>query len=272
MNSPLVTIILPAYNGAKWIEKAIRSVLRQSFSDFECIIINDCSTDNTEEVSLRFAHEDARIKYLKNERNMGIQITRNIALANAVGEFVAEIDQDDEWIDSQKLEKQVKFLQSNPDCVLIGTGAIMVDENGFEIARYLMPETDYEIRRKFLRANRFIHSSVVYRKKAVQDVGGYTPEKMSEDHDLWLRIGRIGTFKNLPEYSTQYMFRMGGYNSKDKIARLRQNMMIAKENKDFYPHYFWAVVLGWLKIISWPVFKNIPTKLKGLLLQLHKKI
>ncbi len=272
MTSPLVTIILPAYNGAKWIDKAIQSALNQTFNDYEFIIINDCSTDKTEEVALRFAVKDNRIKYLKNTKNVGIQVNRNIALSHAKGKYIAEIDQDDEWIDPKKLEKQIKFMEEHPDCVLIGTGAIMVDENGKELARYLMPETDEQIRKKFLRANRFIHSSVVYRLAAVMSVGGYEPDMMSEDHDLWLRLGRVGTFRNLPEYSTQYMFRMSGYNSADKIARLRQNMLIAKKNKKFYPNYFSALVLGWLKIIFWPIFKILPRNIQGIFLGVHKKL
>src|SRR3989344_3105818 len=99
MKTPLVSIIMPAYNGAKWIKKAILSVLAQSFADFECIIINDNSNDNTEEIATRFAQHDKRIKYVKNERNLGVQLTRNIALRMALGEYIAEIDQDDEWID-----------------------------------------------------------------------------------------------------------------------------------------------------------------------------
>lgn len=272
MNNPLVTIILPAYNGAKWIEKAIKSALNQSFSDFEFIIINDCSIDNTEEIVFKFKQQDNRIKYIKNEHNMGIQRTRNIALSFANGEYIAEIDQDDEWIDKDKLMKQVKFLNDNKDYVLVGTGTIVVDESGVEIARYLMPETDLDIRNKILRANCFIHSSVLYRLKSVKEIGGYTIEKMSEDHDLWLRLGRVGKFMNLQEYSIKYLFSAGGYNSQDKILRLKQNLLFIKEHKDIYSNYIYAYILGWIKIYSYPIFRLMPVGVKGFFLKLHKKI
>ena len=127
MKMPLVSIILPAYNGAQWITKAIESVLAQSFSDFELIIINDGSTDDTEAIILRFAGQDSRIRYIRNERNLGIQRTRNISLEQSYCDYMAEIDQDDEWVDKDKVKKQFAFLKAHPDHVLIGTGAIMVD-------------------------------------------------------------------------------------------------------------------------------------------------
>lgn len=272
MKTPLVTIILPAYNGAKWIEKAILSALGQSFQDFELIVMNDCSRDNTEEIVLTLAERDQRIKYFKNEQNLGVQKTRNIALDMSRGEYIAEIDQDDEWIYFDKLKKQVEFLENNKDYVLIGTGAIMVDELGAEIARYLMPETDTEIRKKILRANCFIHSSVLYRTKSVKEIGGYNLMKMSEDHDLWLRLGRIGKLMNFHEYSVKYLFSRGGYNSQDKIFRLKQNMLFAKEHRGAYPNYWSAIALGWAKICFYPIFNLMPVKIKGVFLRLHKKI
>jgi len=269
---PLISIIMPAHNGAKWIKKAILSVLPQSYADFEFIIINDDSSDNTEEIVTDFAKHDKRIKYIKNDHNLGVQKTRNIALGMAQGEYIAEIDQDDEWVDNNKLKKQVEFLEKNNDYVLIGTGVIVVDEDDSEIARYLMPETDPEIRKKILRANCFIHSTVLYRTKLVKEIGGYTVTKMSEDHDLWLRLGRIGKFTNLQEFSAKYLFNPKGYNSQDKFLRLKQNLLFAREHKDFYPNYFFAIILGWAKICFYPVFNLMPMKIKGMFLKLHKKI
>lgn len=272
MSTKLITVIIPAYNGANSIKKAISSVLFQSYEHFELLIINDGSSDNTESIVLDFMEHDKRIKYFRNEHNLGVQKTRNIALGIAQGEYIAEIDQDDEWLDPDKLKKQVKFLEENNDYVLVGTGVIVTDESGVEIARYLMPETDAEIRAKILRANPFIHSSVLYRTKAIKDIGGYTVEKMSEDHDLWLRIGRLGKFKNLQEFSVKYCFSVNGYNSQDKFLRLKQNLLFAREHKDFYPNYLFATILGWIKILFYPIFNLMPIKIKGKFLKLHKKI
>ena len=271
MTIPLISIILPTYNGAKWVEGAIHSVLEQSFSDFEFIIIDDGSWNATNEIIEKFARQDRRIRHIKNEQNLGIQKTRNISLGYAKGEYIAEIDQDDVWLDKDKLEKQLQFLRENKEYVLIGTGVVIVGDGGEEIARYLMPKTDTEIRSKILRMNCFIHSSVMYRKSAVRAVGGYTVEKMSEDHDLWLRLGRWGKFANLPDYAVQYYLNMKGYNSQDKFVRLKQNLLLIKEHKDFYPNVFYAIVLGWAKICFYPIFNLMPNKLKGVFLKLHKK-
>ncbi len=271
-NEPEVTIILPAYNGGKWISRAIKSALSQTFDDFEFIIINDGSSDDTEAIVLRSAGNDPRIRFLKNERNLGVQKTRNVALGMARGEYIAEIDQDDEWLDEDKLLKQVDFLKKNPELALCGTGAVIVDEEGKEIARYLMPQTDSEIRKKILRMNCFIHSSALYKADAVKQIGGYTVEKMSEDHDLWLRLGRTGKFANLPSFSVQYRFSPGGYNSQDKFIRLKQNLLFAKEHRNFYPGYFLARATGLAKIILYPLFKIMPNGVKGIMLKLHKKI
>ncbi|MDP2788592.1 MAG: glycosyltransferase family 2 protein [bacterium] len=272
MKMPAVSIILPAYNGAKSLKKALSSVLAQSYTNWELLVINDDSSDNTENIVLSFAKNDNRIKYLKNEHNLGVQKTRNLALKVAQYEYIAEIDQDDEWLDIDKLKKQVEFLENNQDYVLVGTGVIVVDEEGVEISRYLMPKTDAEIRAKILRANCFIHSSVMYRTKKVKDIGGYTVEKMSEDHDLWLRLGRVGRFMNFQEYSVQYCFSPKGYNSQDKFLRLKQNLLFIKEHKDFYPNSLFAVILGWIKIFFYPIFNLMPVKLKGIFLKLHKKM
>ncbi len=267
-----VSIILPAYNGEKWIERAIRSALSQSLTNFEFLIIDDGSEDGTETVVMKLAGTDPRIKYSKNKHNLGVQKTRNIALGMARGKYIAEIDQDDEWTDKHKLYRQVQFLKKNSEYVLVGTGAVILDEREREIARYLMPMTDIEIRKKILRMNCFIHSSVVYRADAVKKVGGYTVEKMSEDHDLWLRLGRVGKFTNFPEYLVRYRFSKHGYNSQNKIVRLRQNLLFVEEHKDFYPNHVRAAVMGWLKILFYPLFFVLSSKVKGVFLKLHKKM
>src|SRR3989344_5200202 len=179
MKTPLVSIIMPAYNGAEWIKSAILSVLPQSFADFEFIIINDDSSDNTEEIVTAFTKYDKRIKYIKNEHNLGVQKTRDIALSISLGEYIAEIDQDDEWLDKDKLKKQIEFLENNKDYVLIGTGVIVVDEKGKEIFRHINPELDKNIRREILKKNCFFHSSVVFRKNIALECGGY-----SESEDI----------------------------------------------------------------------------------------
>jgi glycosyltransferase involved in cell wall biosynthesis len=261
---------MPVYNGSKWVEKAIDSVLAQSFSNFELIIINDFSIDNTRDIILRV--KDSRIRYFENKLNLGVQKTRNLALLKVRGEYVAEIDQDDEWIDKEKLRKQIDFLMNNCDYVLVGSGVILVGNDGKELTRFLMPSTDHEIRSKMLRANPFIHSSVMFRTKDIKLVGGYSVGKMSEDHDLWLKLGKLGKLHNFNEFSVKYLYSSSGYNSQDKIKRLMQNIEFAHEYKDFYPDYYIAILTGWIKVLFYPVFNLLPIKFRGFFLRLHKKL
>jgi glycosyltransferase involved in cell wall biosynthesis len=253
---------MPVHNGAKWLNTAIDSVLAQTFKDFEFIIINDGSRDNSEAIVL--AYKDSRIKYLQNEKNMGVQATRNQALSIATGEFVAMIDQDDEWIDVGKLKKQMTFLINNKDYVLVGTGAVMVDEDGNELVRYLMPATDRKIRSKILRANPFVHSSVMFRAEDVRSLGGYDQGKLSEDLDLWMRLGRLGMLMNFQECSVKYLYSHRGYNSQDKIKRILQNIKLAHQHKDNYPGYLIGVFFGCTKLLIYPIFNLMPGRLNDL--------
>jgi glycosyltransferase involved in cell wall biosynthesis len=171
MKIPKVSIILPVYNGAQWIAKSIGSALGQTFNDFELIVLNDCSSDDSEKIILDLLKSDSRIIYKKNISNFGLARTLNSGIDFAKGEYIARLDQDDEWIDKDKLKKQINFLDNNPDYVLIGTGAVIVDEKDTEIARYILPTNDIDIRKKILRLNCFVHASVVFRKVSVEKVG-----------------------------------------------------------------------------------------------------
>lgn len=106
----LVSIVMPSYNTARYIEDSIRSVLNQSYTNWELIIIDDCSTDNTDNVVSQF--NDRRIKYYKNKKNSGAAVSRNKALANAKGKWIAFLDSDDIWF-PEKLEKQIAFMEMN---------------------------------------------------------------------------------------------------------------------------------------------------------------
>ena len=112
MNKGLVSIIMPSYNTAKYIGESIRSVQNQTYENWELIIIDDCSTDNSEEILKKYSLEDNRICYLKNEKNSGAAVSRNRGLRKAKGKWIAFLDSDDLW-DKEKLEKQINFMLKN---------------------------------------------------------------------------------------------------------------------------------------------------------------
>jgi glycosyltransferase involved in cell wall biosynthesis len=267
MNSK-VSIILPTYNGEKYIRRAIESILSQSFSDWELIIINDCSSDNTEIILKEYIAKDVRIFYIKNEINLGVHKSLNKGLKEAKGDYIARIDDDDEWIDKDKLKKQIEFLENNKDYVLVGTGVVLVDIYGNEINRYLMPILDKDIRKKLLRINCFIHSSVVFRKSILDMSGNY--DGLLEDYDLWLRMGVLGKMANLASYSVKYWLNNTGVNSQKKVLRLKENLFLSKKYKNKYSGYWKALTLGYLKLFFYPLVKILPTKLIGHLHKWHK--
>jgi len=114
-----VSIITPAYNAEKYLNETIKSVQNQTYQQWEMIIVDDCSSDNTYAVALQYAEEDKRIKVLKNNHNLGVSATRNVALDIATGEYVAFLDSDDQWT-SDKLQHQLTFMEAN-DYVLTYT-------------------------------------------------------------------------------------------------------------------------------------------------------
>lgn len=223
---PTVSVILITYNRSEMLKKAIQSVLEQTYHDFELIIIDDCSTDNTLDVVREF--KDKRIRYERLDKNSGGSLNphqRGFELAT--GEYIAHLDDDDYWCDKQKIELQVAYFKKYPESVLVGTQAMISDKNG-EITGYTSyPLNDDKIRNNMLMQNWFINSSVMYRKESVKVAGGYAPFTgghyfgMVDEYTLWVKIGMTGIMANLPingvlfnnatkvkfRYKVEYMFR-----------------------------------------------------------------
>lgn len=259
----LVSIILPTYNGAERIEEAIKSVLGQLYADWELLIIDDGSQDNTKKIVDNFANEDLRVRYIKNEINLGIQKTLNKGLKEAQGEYIARIDDDDVWIDKNKLKKQVEFLENNPDHVLVGTGVIVLDEDSKELFRYLLPENDKDIRNKILSKNCFVHSSVMFRKNIVFNLGGYNEDevvKHIEDYDLWLKMGTVGKLANLPIYAVRFTMREGSISSENKIEQFKKIFKLIKNYKKAYPNYYLALIRSFTRLIIYGFILKLPMK------------
>ena len=241
--NPKVSINMATYNRGRYLAEAINSILAQNFNNWELIIIDDGSTDNTQDILLPYL-EDSRIKYFKNEKNLGICVTRNVALEKSSGEYVAILDSDDVWLAKDKLSQQVDFLDFNYDYALVGTGVVTIDENGKEIKRYLNPEAAVPIKNSLLAKNSFAHSSVMYRREIAIKLGSY-PLNLNgiEDYDLWLRIGSKYKLHNLPLYHLGYRKHAGNISRTDRIRLMESNLELTKKYRDLYPNFYWA----WLR-------------------------
>ena len=273
-NKVLISVVLPTYNGSKRISKAIESVLLQSMKDWELIIIDDGSTDDTEKTVKEFCLRDSRIIYIKNEQNLGLQKTLNKGIKIAKGKHIARIDDDDVWIDENKLKEQVEFLEKNSEYVLVGTGVVVVNEEGEQVYKYLNPEKDEEIKNKILWKNPFAHSSVMFTKKDFDIVGGYNEDASSknvEDYDLWLSLGTVGKFHNLQTYSLKFMAREGSITTKNRKNQLKKNIQLAKKYKKLYPNYFISLLKSYFRLWLFNIYTKIPQRVKYLIIRVYKK-
>ena len=203
-DSPCVTVIIPTYNRATLLPEAIRSALAQTLIDIEIVIIDDASTDNTREVVAPFL-KDHRVRLFQNTQNKGVAKNRNYGIAIARGVYIAMLDSDDVWLDSNKLASQVLYLEQNADCAVVGTWLIHIDEIGDQLKKIKHAQTDAEIRKSLLYRNHIAQSSVLFRKDFAFDIGGYDETLLTmEDHDLWLRMGVRSKFATIPLYALGY--------------------------------------------------------------------
>ena len=150
-----MSVIMPVYNGEKYLKEAIDSILNQTFSDFEFIIVNDCSSDNTEDIIK--SYKDNRIVYLKNEENSGVATTLNRGLDIAKGEYIARMDADDISL-PKRFEKQVDFMDKNKNCIICGSNTELF---GAISGRTYVPLTDSAIRATVIFSSPFTHPTVM---------------------------------------------------------------------------------------------------------------
>jgi glycosyltransferase involved in cell wall biosynthesis len=270
---PRVSILLPTYNGALTLERAVQSVRSQSFEDWELFILDDGSTDMTPALAARMNVEDPRVIYAPAEENSGIQKTLNRGLRSAGGEFVARLDDDDAWIDPRKLEAQIEYMDLHPDCFLLGTGAIVMDEFGKELYRIQGPGSDGEIRERILMKNCFVHSAVVFRKEAVLELGGYGESqdvRHVEDYDLWLRLGRRGTFANLKECMVRFTLRPGNISSRNKTVQFRRDISLVWSHRAHYPGFLKGFSVAVMRYAGYAVFRLLPAGIEKSILARYK--
>jgi len=196
--APTVSVIIPTYNRAYLVGRAIRSVLNQTFQDFEIIVVDDGSTDNTEEVVKSF--NDPRIRYIRHEQNRGGSAARNTGIRAARGEYIAFLDSDDEWL-PQKLERQVNAFKSLDETTgLVYTGLRFVDHKGTLLWEQ-RPNLSGYIFHKLLQRNVIgTASSVMLRRDCLLSTGLFDETLPSrQDLDLWIRIARQFKVFPIPE-------------------------------------------------------------------------
>lgn len=273
---PLVSVIIATRDREKYITRSLESVLDQTYKNIEVILVDGSPNKKTEEVIKPYL-SDPRIHYIhqkeihthtvKDRGNIAKARDRGIKISN--GKYIACLDDDDFWCNSQKLKRQVQFLEEHHEYVLTGGGIITINEAGQKSGFYLNPETDEEIRKFILFDCPCVTSSVVFRKDAYKLVGGYDIE-ISEDWDLFLKLGKVGKLYNFQDYFVYY--------SLDKKRRIffreffKSHIGLRRRYRNDYPGYSKAVLLGWLYYFYSFVPYSIQRLLSPIISRLRKVI
>ena len=239
MEKPLVSVIMGIYNTAKTLPNSINSLLEQTYENWELIMCDDCSTDNTYEVAMEFANKYPNIKLIRNEKNMRLAYSLNQCLKVAKGEYVARMDADDVCLPS-RFEKQVEFLNTHQEYAVVGSALIPYDENGEREVRKIK---EYPAVRDMKRGVTFFHPTIMMRKEVYDALDGYYVSKRTrkgQDLDLWFRFYSHG-FK--------------GYNIQEPLLKYHESLEDYKKKRNL--SYSWGMTktsLHGFKINKFPFY------------------
>jgi glycosyltransferase involved in cell wall biosynthesis len=218
ISTPMISVILPAFNGEKTINKSIESILLQDYKNFELIIINDGSTDRTASILNRI--NDNRIKII-TQKNSGLPKALNSGIQLASGKYIARQDQDD-VSHASRFSKQVELLEHNSNVIVVGTWARIVDQDGKKMGKHKHPITPYGIKTALLYRNALVHSSVMMRRNVLVEAGLYETSdtrQPPEDYELWCRLVNFGEITNIPQFLVSYLKNPSG------LSILRSNQI-----------------------------------------------
>lgn len=222
--APRVSVVMPAYEAARFLGEAIESVLAQSFHALELVIVDDCSTDRTWEIASEFARRDARVRPFRNERNLGIVRTRNRAFAeaDARSDYFAIMDSDDVCLPT-RLERQVAFLDAHLDHALVGGHTLVIDERSNEIGIRRYPTTHDRVVAAMGRYNPIAQPTATLRRSALDAVGRYDEGfPRCQDYELWLRLAARFKIANLDEPTLKYRWSA----TQGKRSHLRETLKL----------------------------------------------
>lgn len=204
--APLVSVLMPVYNAERFLREAVDSVLGQSYRQFELVMVDDGSSDGSWAIAQEYAALDARVKALRNERNLRVVKARNRAftLVDPASKYFAIMDSDDVCM-PDRLEREVAFLEAHPDHALVGGHTIVIDERGAQVGFRRYPLQHEQIMGVITRYNPIAQPGVMLRRSALEQVGEYDERYPGcEDYDLWLRMAERFKLANLDTATLKY--------------------------------------------------------------------
>lgn len=225
--APLVSVVMPVFNGARFLREAIDSVRAQTYARWELVVIDDASTDESPSILARYAAEDARIRVFRQPQNQGIVAARNRAFREArpSSTYFAVLDADDVAL-PHRLHMQVAFLEAHPDHALVGGHTVIIDESGQEVGLRRYPVSYEAICDVIARYNPLAQPTVTIRRSVLDEVGVYDPHFVRcQDYDLWLRIASRHKIANLDEVTLQYRVS----STQGKVTHLRTTLALTLE-------------------------------------------
>jgi glycosyltransferase involved in cell wall biosynthesis len=234
-SQPALSVVMACYNEERYVSRAIRSILQQDFTDFEFIIVDDGSSDQSWKIIKTFSDLDDRIIPVQNKKNLGLAESLNRGIRLASTNYIARMDADDIALPS-RFRVQYHFLENHPQVDILGSGAFLINkESGHSAGTVRLPERHEEIVSRAFKKTLVIHPSIMLRKQVFTEFGFYDPRlKWAEDADLWYRIYDQVHFYNLPQTLLFYSqkssvnFRMIRINLYVKIKNLRRRNLLLK--------------------------------------------
>lgn len=208
MAFPEISVLMSVFNGQDFVHEAIDSILGQTYSEFEFIIIDDASTDETSRIL--YSYNDPRLQIVPLKENIGLAGALNLGLGLARGEFIARMDADDIAY-PHRLETQILTLRSFQDVVLLGSCYELIGKLGTTFGAQIVKLENVDLQSALLEGNQFCHSSVMMRREVALALGGYRSiaGRYAQDYDLWLRLSEHGKLMNLSEKLQMYRMHEG---------------------------------------------------------------
>jgi glycosyltransferase involved in cell wall biosynthesis len=264
MNSdaPIVTIVVPSFNEDSNIVRAsLESIRAQTFGRFECIVVDESTKPELAEACRLACEEDKRFIYVHPKDRLGLSRSLNFAIGISSSQLIARFDSDDICM-PERLELQVAFLLAHPEISAVGGAIDIISNNGELVAHRSYPQTPNKIASAMQFTNAIAHPTVMFRKEAIDQYGGYNPScRYCEDLDMWLRwMNADVLFANLPQVLVQYR----KDNTRRDHLNWRYNLRVRISN--FNSRYLFRRILGVVCIAAWVA---VPSKLQE---QIYKLI
>lgn len=256
--NPKISVIMSVFNGERYLEESINSILGQTYKNFDFVIVDDASDDETPRILKHWAAKDSRIKIITNIKNIGLTASLNKAIKTAKGQYLARQDADDISL-SQRLEKQIEFLQNHPGVMILGTFGYVIDSEGKILKELVLPTSFAKIKKNLIKGNPFIHNSVMMKREFINEIGGYNEKfRISQDYELWFRALRRGKGENLPLFLVKKRCHSQMISLTSEKEYLKYGIFLRKQaiqKGDYSKFYYIYLLKPYLSFLSTLFFK-----------------